>query len=104
MQYFPFAAEQPGIVEYTQAGPISGVLLDGTGSTTVPFVTPFNQYVLSVVAQYTPPTPGLYQIVVEVLPMPPATSLATSLNGFVLMVYGGTMGVRGNFTYIAQGL
>ncbi len=87
-----------------QAGPISGVALDGSAPTLVPFMQPFAQYVQSVQVTYAPATETDYQISVQVLPISPATALATSLTGFNLVATGGPAGTTGTFTYEARGL
>lgn len=102
-QTFAFAPPQIGVSETVQSNPISGVMLDGSASVTVPFLTPFAQYVKSVNVQYTPATDTGYQIVTEVLPIAPATTLAESLTGFVLFARGGPA-EAGTFTYTADGL
>lgn len=103
-QTFSFAPPQPGVQPVTQANPITNVPLDGSGYVDVPFLTPFVQYVKSVNVTYTPPAQTGYQITVEVLPIPPATTTANSLGGFRLVVTGGPVGSVGSFTYSAEGL
>lgn len=103
-QTFAFAPPQQGVTETVQSNPITGVYLDGSASITVPFPTPYAQYVKSVQVQYTPASDTGYQISTEVLPISPAATLATSLTGFVLVARGGPIGATGNFTFTADGL
>lgn len=86
------------------AGTISGVFVDGSVSTTVTFNQPYQAYVSSVNVQYTPSTDTGYQISTEVLPVAPATSVGTSLSGFVLVARGGPVGATDTFTYSAEGI
>lgn len=87
-----------------QAGPISNVPLDGSASVTVPFPQPYASYVQSVQVTYAPGTETDYTVTLQVLPISPATSTATSLVGFVLVASGAPAGTIGSFTYEAHGL
>lgn len=80
----------------TQAGTISNVPLDGSAQVTVPFLSPYGQYVASVNLQYNPPSETDYQVQTEIIGQP-------TVNGFTMVATGAPPGSVGNFTYIASG-
>lgn len=81
----------------TQAGTISGVPLDGSQQITVPFLSPYAQYVASVQLTFNPANDtNLQQVQGVVIGQP-------TVNGFIMEATGGTPGTTGNFTYIAEG-